>query len=74
MMDQQKIEEQARQIMDDFMKELGNIEQPREFGLLREAETRQPAHQEASQQFIDIFFENAPRVQDRQLMMEKKQW
>lgn len=76
-MDHAKIEAQAKAIMDDFLKELGNAEAPKDFGLRREgskAQVREPKHELCDPRFRGGMFANAPTVKDDELVMERKQW
>lgn len=73
-MNHEEIKEQAKRIMDDFMKELSAVEQPEKFGLAREQQMREPATKEQDPRFRQLLFENAPKVKDNLLIMEKKQW
>ena len=74
MIDQQVIEEQAKRIMDDFLKELKEIGQEERFGLEREDEMRTPKPLEPNAQFRRAFLENAPKVRDNEIVAERKQW
>jgi len=76
-MDLENIEAQAKKIMDDFLKELGTAESPKDFGLRREglsAQVREPKHEPTDPRFRGGFFANAPNVKDDELVMERKQW
>ena len=74
MIDQQVIEEQAKRIMDEFLKELKDISQEEHFGLEREQEMREPKQAQPNPQFQRAFLENAPKVKDGLVQAERKQW
>lgn len=73
-MNQQEIETQAKAIMDSFLKELGSVNEPQAFGVQRDAQMRAPKQQQVDEQFRQLFLENAPKVKDSLLVMERKQW
>jgi hypothetical protein len=69
-----KIEEQAKKLMDSFLKELSSVEQEEQFGLQRDVQMRTPQPSKPNEQFRQAFFANAPKVKDGLVQMEKKQW
>jgi hypothetical protein len=75
-MNQQEIEEQAKQIMDSFLAELGSVGEPKHFGLVRERgqQVRQPAVKDCDERFRQLLFSNAPKLRDGLLVMERKTW
>lgn len=74
-MDKEKIKEQAKKIMDDFVKALDKVEAIKEeFGVRREVNTREKTKCGCDPEFKERFFKNAPKVEDDFLMMEKKKW
>lgn len=74
MIDHDAIQAQAKRIMDDFLKELGEVKQEEHFGVEREKEMREPKAVEKDPNFSQAFLANAPRTKDGLLLAEKKQW
>jgi len=73
--DKEKIEKQAKRIMDDFISVLDKVpEINQEFGQEREEQLRKPEKAEDSKEFRQRMFKNAPKVKDDCLVMEKKSW
>jgi hypothetical protein len=74
------IEKQAKAIMDGFLKELGTIPEPKEFGLRREHQKREATPHPTDERFRQLFFENARAIEPKkvndnnELVMERKQW
>lgn len=73
-LDHEAIEEQAKKIMDSFLKELNEIQQEDHFGVECEKEMREPKAEEPNHNFKQAFFANAPKIRDGQLVAERKQW
>lgn len=75
MLDKEKIEKQAKKIMDDFISALDKVQEiKQEFGQEREEQLRKPEKPEESKEFRERIFKNAPKVKDDCLVMEKKSW
>lgn len=75
MLDKEKIERQAKKIMDDFISVLDKVpEIKQEFGQEREEQLRKPEKPEDSKEFRQRIFKNAPKVKDDYFVMEKKNW
>lgn len=73
-MNKEKIEKEAKQIMDDFIKALNKIEEsPKTFGAEREQSRRKPEKKEKDD-FRERMLKNAPRKKDDFVLMEKKSW
>lgn len=72
--DHSKIEHQAKQLMDSFLKELSSIPQEDSFGLERDEQMRTPEPAKPNESFRKAFLANAPNVRDDLLIMERKQW
>ena len=72
-MSDKKIAEQAKAIMDDFIKVLSKVESPKEFGFNKKENTRdgKPISWEG---FKERMLDNAPKVKDDCIVGEKKHW
>jgi hypothetical protein len=74
-MDAEKVQKQAKAIMDDFMKALEDAgEVPGELGMERKAQTREPEKCELTEGFPERMLANAPKTKGRFVMAEKKKW
>ena len=74
-MDKEKIQKQAKKIMDDFIQALDKVKEIKEeFGVRRDVNTRERTPCGCDPAFPKRFFKNAPKVQDDCLVMEKKKW
>lgn len=74
MINKEKIQKEAKQIMDDFIKALSRIEEePKAFGAEREQSTRKPGKKQGND-FKKRVLKNAPRKNDDYFLMEKKSW
>ena len=75
MTDQEKIKQEAKKIMDDFMKALDRVpEIKEEFGTFRKETTRKPTKSKYGKEFADRMLKNAPKVEDNCIVAEKKKW
>jgi hypothetical protein len=75
MIDREKIEKEAKKIMDDFISALDKVpEIGQQFGNEREEQLRVPEKPEDSKDFKKKIFKNAPKVKDDYFVMEKKSW
>jgi Asp-tRNA(Asn)/Glu-tRNA(Gln) amidotransferase C subunit len=75
MIDKEKIEKEAKKIMDDFISALDKVpEIGQQFGQEREEQLRVPEKHEDSKEFRKRIFKNAPKVKDDYFVMEKKSW
>lgn len=74
------IEKQAKAIMDGFLNELGEIEQPKAFGLRREHQKREAVPHATDEHFRQLLLENARAIDPKkvndneEIVMERKQW
>ena len=73
-MKEQEIQKQAKKIMDDFIKALDRIKEPKEFGIERENATRAAEKSRYGREFRDRMLANAPRKNDDFIIAEKKHW
>ena len=73
-LDQEKIEKQAKDIMDSFLQELAQSTSDAHFGVEREREVRAPVHEPCDETFRRAFLANAPKTKDDLLIMERKHW
>jgi len=72
-MKQDKIAEQAKKIMDDFVKILSKVGEPKKFGFHKDESTRD-AKPEHWNDFKEKMLDNAPKVKDDCIVGEKKHW
>ena len=74
--DKLKVKEKAKQIMNDFMKALDEVEDiPVEFGANRTKDTRDFfGNKYEGEEFKERFLKNAKNVEDDQIVAEKKKW
>jgi len=74
-MKEEKIKEQAKQIMDEFMKALESVKDvPEEFGIEREPAMREPKKPSCDPEFKKRLLKNAPKTKDDCVQAEKKHW
>ena len=74
-MNKEKIKEEAKQIMDDFMKALDKVkEMPDSFGTERTQNTREVSESEYGDEFKKKVLKNAPENSDDCILAEKKRW
>lgn len=73
-MKKEEILEEAKKIMDDFVKELDSIELDEDFGIEREKETRTKFESVVDKDFRERVFKNAPKIKDEFIVAEKKDW
>ncbi|MBW3011643.1 Asp-tRNA(Asn) amidotransferase GatCAB subunit C [Candidatus Woesearchaeota archaeon] len=76
MVDREKIKEQAKKLMDEFVSALEKAEDIKEeFGVQRKDVMRKPGKDKyKTSDFGERMLNNAPKTEDRQLVMEKKKW
>jgi len=75
MVDQERIRQQAKRIMDDFMLALDKVRDIDErFGIERSEEVRIPKAQKKNPEFRELMLRNAPKVKDDCILAEKKKW
>ena len=78
MLDQEKIAQQAKKIMDEFMAALDKLEAKEESGisagLEREDFVREGKQRKPSGEFKERVLKNAPRKKGDFLLAEKKHW
>ena len=74
--DREKIKEQAKKIMDEFVSALEKAEQVKEeFGIIRKEIIRTPREDKyKGSDFKQRILKNAPKVEDEQIVAEKKKW
>ncbi len=73
-MDEEKIKKQAKDLMDEFMKELSKLQESgEEFGSERNASLRN-AKSSKKAGFKEKALKNAPKTKDNYFVMEKKKW
>lgn len=74
-LDEEKIKEQAKAIMDEFVKALDNVgEVSGEVGIEREQATRTAKKEKRDNEFRERMLKNAPKKQDGSIVAEKKSW
>jgi hypothetical protein len=74
-MDQEKIRAEAKQLMDDFMKELDKVKEIKEeVGIRRNASKRVPSESKYGNDFKKRLLSNAPKSEDDCIVVEKKKW
>ena len=74
-LDEEKIQKEAKAIMDEFVKALDKVgEISGEVGLEREQATREAKQAKADKGFRERMLKNAPRKEDGQILVEKKSW
>lgn len=73
--EQEKIREQAKKIMDEFITSLDKAESAQNsFGEEREIAMRDKLEKKENPDFRKMMFENAPRKNDEFIIAEKKKW
>ncbi|MBW3014397.1 hypothetical protein KY335_04115 [Candidatus Woesearchaeota archaeon] len=75
--DPDKIRKQAKEIMDEFISALDKCPEAKElsFGARRETNQRKAGKSKYEDtDFRDKVLENAPKVEDDQIVAEKKKW
>lgn len=75
-LDSEKIREQAKKIMDEFMTALDKAENNNlAFGEERQASTRAKMSKQGTENsFRELMFDNAPKKNDEYIIAEKKKW
>jgi len=71
-MNKEEILKQAKEIMDEFSKV--HDEDVGEIGVERIEDRRDGMVRDSDPDFIERFFDNAPKKKERYLAMEKKKW
>ena len=75
MADTQKIQKEAKQIMDNFMTALNDIEVEEDFLLEREVCMREEESEDNfNQDYINRFLENAPKKTSNSILANKGEW
>jgi len=76
MVDKEKIKEQAKKLMDEFVSALEKAEEVKEdFGVKRKDVMRTPSKDKyKGTDFKERMLKNAPKVEDEQIVAEKKKW
>lgn len=69
----QKIKEEAKKIMDDFGKSIAKVSEEGDFSVERDSFLRNEGG-ESLKIDRDIFFENAPRRNEKNILAEKGEW
>ncbi len=74
-MEQIKIQEQAKRIMDDFISALSKVgELKEELGVRRKKNLREKVNIAGDKDFSERMLKNAPKTKDRFILAEKKTW
>lgn len=73
-MNEAKVKDEAKRIMDAFLSELGETEVKEEFGLVREENIRDAKAKSPEPGFKERMLKNAPKVKDDMIVAEKKTW
>lgn len=74
-MNSEQVKEEAKQIMDSFMKaleEVGDVEE--EYGNRRKENVRKPSECKYGSEFKEKMLANAPKKEDDCIVAEKKKW
>lgn len=74
MVDKNKVKEDAKQIMEGFMKELGKAEVETGFKLERQKFLREEKEPYKEEGFKERFLENAPQRTSEHVLSEKGDW
>lgn len=76
MVDKEKVKEQAKKLMDEFVSALENAEEIKEdFGVDRKDVMRVPGKDKyKGSDFKERMLKNAPKVEDEQIVAERKKW
>lgn len=73
--DAEQVKEEARRIMDAFMKSMGDIELEEDFVLLRKDCFREEGEGRlADEEFRSLFLLNAPKVKGDAILAQKGKW
>ena len=73
-MNEEKIKEQAKRIMDEFVNALEKVKEEKgEVGFESEDNTRKP-HGREEDDFRELMLDNAPKKKDSFVVAEKKKW
>lgn len=71
----EEIQKQAKEIMDNFVNALGNIEVEENFDLKREASYREEGSpNELDEDFRQRFLKNAPKTRGNAVLANKGEW
>lgn len=74
-MNPKQIKKEAKQIMDDFMKELDKVKiKEQDFTLRREKNIRGKVEAEKDPEFRERMLNNAPKTKGDFILAEKKKW
>ena len=74
-MEQTKIQEQAKRIMDNFVFALSRVGKLKEeLGVKRKKNLREKVNIGVDKDFSERIFKNAPKTKDRFILAEKKNW
>ncbi len=74
-MEQAKIQEQAKRIMDSFVSALSKVGELKEdLGVKRKKNLREKVNIEVDKDFSERILKNAPKTKDRFILAEKKTW
>ena len=74
-MDERKVEEEAKKIMDDFLKALENIDEAKlEISIDRKEFLREKGKSYTNKDFRKRFFENAPKKDKDFIKAERGKW
>jgi len=76
MVDREKVKEQAKKLMDEFVSALEKAEEVKEeFGVKRKDVMRVPGKDKyKNSDFKERMLKNAPKVEDGQIVAERKKW
>jgi len=74
MIEQEKIRDQAKKIMDEFIHELNKAEDISDFGEIRGKNVREKLKQKDGNEFRKKMFDNAPKKNENYILAEKKKW
>ncbi|HII29806.1 hypothetical protein COT48_01560 [Candidatus Woesearchaeota archaeon CG08_land_8_20_14_0_20_47_9] len=69
-----RVAREAKQIMDNFIKALGRVDQEIKVGFEREEATRKPVKEKPDSEFIEAMFKNAPKSDGEHIIAEKAKW
>lgn len=73
--DKEKIKTEAKEIMDNFMNALADIEVEEEFNLTRKNSFREENNgNKPNEQFKQKFLENAPKISGNSIVANKGEW
>ncbi len=73
-MNQEKITQEAKELMDEFSEALDKISLEEDIGIERDDQVRDPKLEKLDEQFRGIMFDNAPNKDSDFIIAEKKKW